>query len=190
MLNPTHGVPRTGSTKGFSNSEQSVSREITRLSPRQFSGKAQAGAQSQLGTAGLNPCSSPGKGQGITNKHPGPGLQQGGSILLLSRQAGNAPTNTCSTNSCLLALLALLAQHCSGTHLLTSCQLTAGSGPWAAGPPHCLSTQKCREGRGKHGACICLTPQTYLSHAEGGTAVPFPSSSRYPSSWEVISSPL
>lgn len=81
-----------GSTKGFSNLEESVSREIMRLSPRQLSGKAQAGAQCQVGTAGLNPCSSSGKGQGTTTKHPGPELQEGGSIMLLSSQAGNAPT--------------------------------------------------------------------------------------------------
>lgn len=53
-----------GSTKGFSNLEESVSREIMRLPPRQLSGKA----QSQVGTASLNPCNSPRKGQGVTNK--------------------------------------------------------------------------------------------------------------------------
>jgi len=62
-----------------------------RLPPRQLSGKAQAGAQCQAGTARLNPCSSPSEGQSVTNQYPRPGLQEGGSTMLLSRQAGNAP---------------------------------------------------------------------------------------------------
>lgn len=193
------------STKGFFNPEEFEAGRLddSPKGPQQLSGKA---THLNWGAQGLRGSVKPGERKGKVLPISCRDNPKTRTNIHTSRQPAPTPALLRADPNPFIFQRPILAMMLSDRHWEGSCRLWAGPGASSTHGLHsgqltigrtgsgsqaaCLC--HCHTGRvqGKHSARPCLTLQTYLSQAEHGTAAPFRSSPRHPSSWDVISPPL